>query len=192
MLHLFMIPIEILVHYGYVALFLWSIMEGEIGLMLSGWLSSRGEVFTVEGTILVAIAGALIGDTSLFLFGKLFEKRAKRWLAKERGREEKFSRWFNRWGAWVIVFERFIYGTHIPALLTIGVSGYSFLKFLIFDIIGIILWAVTFVYIGYYWGESAIDFMIFIQKNLLVFVSIVAVIIFILVMKRVKEEEFDI
>ncbi len=157
--------------------------------MLSGWLSSRGEVFTVEGAILTAIAGALIGDASLFLFGKLFEKRAKRWLAKERGREEKFSRWFNRWGAWVIIFERFIYGTHIPALLTIGVSGYSFLKFLIFDIIGIIFWSVTFVYIGYYWGESAIDFMLFIQKNLLVFISIVAVIIFIFIMKRVKEEE---
>ena len=186
MLHLFMIPIEILTHYGYTALFIWSIMEGEIGLMLSGWLSSRGEVFTVEGAILTAILGAMIGDISLFIFGKLFQKRAKSWLDKERGRAEKFSKWFQRWGAWVIIFERFIYGTHILALLTIGVSGYSFLKFLIFDIFGIILWAITFVYIGYYWGESAIDFILFIQKNLLVFISIVVVVIFIFIIRREK------
>ena len=188
MLHLFMLPINILTHYGYTALFVWSIMEGEIGLMLSGWLSYRGEVFTMQGAILTAIAGAIIGDISLFLFGRVFEKEAKRWLSKEQGREERFTKWFRKWGAFVIIFERFIYGTHIPALLTIGLSGYSFLKFLIYDITGIVLWAVTFVSIGYYWGESAIDFMLFVQKNLLVAISLIGVFIFIFILKKFEAD----
>ena len=187
MLHLFIIPIKLLTHYGYVALFVWSIMEGEIGLMLSGWLASKGEVFTIDKVILTAIAGAIIGDISLFLFGKLFEKKTKKWLSKEQDREKKFTEWFKKWGALLIIFERFIYGTHIPAILTIGLSGFNFIKFLIFDIVGIVLWAVTFIYIGYYWGESAIDFMLFIQKNILVFISLIAIVIFIFIIKEFDE-----
>lgn len=165
-LQLFALPVHWLEHEGYLALFIWSITEGEIGLMLTGWLISIHKVFTFEHAYLVAISGAFIGDNAVFLFGRLFEKRALRWLARKPGRKEKFIAWFRRWGAWLIVFERFIYGTHIPALLTIGMSGYSYWKFLVFDILGILLWAATFLSIGYYFGQSAIDLILLIQKNI--------------------------
>lgn len=73
-----------------------------------------------------------------------------------------------------IVFERFIYSTHIPALLTIGMSGYSFWKFLISDLVGIVLWAFVFVSIGYHFGHSAIAMALFVQKNLVLVVFITA------------------
>ncbi len=184
---LFAIPIHILISYGYKALFVWSIMEGEIGLMLAGWLAHRSEVFTYEGIILVAVAGALIGDTSVFLTGRIFEKKAKEWLELHPEKRRQADYWIGTWGAFIIVFERFIYGTHIPVLLTFGMSGYSFFRFLLFDLIGIVLWAFTFVSLGYYFGERAIEFMLLIQKNLLplLFIALIAVI----VVKSIRKSE---
>ena len=173
MLTLFSYPIHLLLQYGYQALFIWSITEGEIGLMLAGWLASEGKVFTYTGIIETAIAGAIIGDFVIFVTGRLSGRRVKKWLSRYHDKEVWIREWFRKWGALVIVFERFVYGTHIPALLTIGISGYAFVKFLFFDIIGVILWAFTFTSIGYYFGESAIDMILFAQKNILVILFII-------------------
>ena len=164
----FSYPVHLLLAHGYVALFIWSVLEGEIGLMLAGWLASEHLVFSYEKVILVAIAGAFLGDMFTFTFGRVFEKRALAWLQHHPKQYKRVKMWLKRWGAIVIIFERFIYGTHIPVLLSLGMSGYSFWKFLLFDIIGIVLWAVTFVSIGYYFGRSAIDIILLVQKNIFV------------------------
>lgn len=164
---LFAYPIHLLLTYGYTALFIWSLLEGEIGLMLTGWLASDKQYFTYEHIIYIAIAGALIGDHLVYITGRFFAPKAKVWLKAYEEKRVKIQRWFRKYGALVIVFERFIYGTHIPALLTVGISEYPYLKFLFFDIIGTILWAFTFVSVGYYLGDSAIQLILFIQKNIL-------------------------
>ncbi|WP_201353443.1 DedA family protein [Hydrogenimonas urashimensis] len=187
MLQLFAFPIHLLLNHGYTALFIWSITEGEIGLMLAGWLASEHKVFTYSHIIPVAIAGAVIGDLSLFLFGRIFEKRALAWLEKSPGRKAKAQSWLRRWGSAVIVFERFVYGTHIPALLTIGMSGYPFLKFLFFDIIGIVMWAFAFVSIGYYFGDTAINLILLVQKN--VMVVLFFILLFAMILYSQNEEE---
>ena len=169
LLQLFAYPIHLLLTHGYEALFLWSVLEGEIGLMLSGWLAHEGQVFTYDRVVMVAVAGAFIGDLLLFLGGRIFEKRALAWLDAHPDKKRMTRRWLRKWGPFVIVFERFVYGTHVPVLLTIGMSGYSFLKFLFFDIVGIVLWAFTFVTIGYRFGDTAIQLILFAQKNLLIF-----------------------
>ena len=175
MKHLFGFPVHLLLVHGYSALFIWSILEGEIGLMLAGWLASKHLVFTYEKVLLVAIAGAIIGDVATFTFGRLFEKRALAWLNNHPKSYQIAQEWLQRWGGVVIVFERFIYGTHIPVLLSLGMSGYGFIKFLLFDIVGVILWALTFVSIGYYFGQNTIHIILFIQKNIFVVCFFIAI-----------------
>jgi len=175
---LFAYPVHLLQAYGYTALFIWSLFEGEIGLMLTGWLASHGEVFTYEHAIIVAISGAIIGDFTVFTIGKLLGKKARRWLHKRyREKQHSIEKWFKKWGAWVVVLERFIYGTHIPALLTVGMSGFGFFKFLFFDIIGVVLWAFTFVTIGYYFGQEAINVILFVQKNILLVLFLIVLVV---------------
>ncbi len=165
---LFSYPIQLLLHYGYSALFVWSILEGEIGLILSGWLAQEGKVFTIEGIIPVVIAGAFIGDLSLFMIGRIFTKKVDHWFEKYPKKKQRTDQWLGRWGRWLIVFERFIYGTHIPVLLSLGMTRYGFLKFIFYDIVGIVLWTVTFSLFGYYFGEHIINWVVLVQKNLLV------------------------
>ncbi len=187
-LQLFSIPVFFLIKYGYLALFIWSVLEGEIGLMLTGWLASRGEVFTFEGAFAVAVAGAFLGDNAVFLFGRLFERRAMEWLERSSWKKERVLAWFQRWGSALIVFERFIYGTHIPALLTIGMSGYSYWKFLLYDILGIILWAAAFLSIGYHFGQKAVELILFAQKNLVLVLFLLGI-FFLLFLARQEEKE---
>jgi len=180
----FFLPVNLLLTYGYLALFIWSVLEGEIGLMLSGWLASKHLVFEYQKVILIAIIGAFIGDLSIFGFGRLFESKAKQWLNKNPKKEEKIKFFLNRFGSFAIVFERFIYGTHIPMLLVISISGYSFFKFLFFDIIGVVLWAFTFVSIGYFLGEKTIEIIILFQKNIVIISLILFVIFIIWIVKK--------
>jgi len=178
LIKLFSYPIKLLLTYGYFALFIWSILEGEIGLMLSGFLASEGKVFSFTNIIIVASIGAFIGDNILFLLGRFFAPKVKVWLIKYKEKRIIIQHYFRKYGASIIVFERFIYGTHIPALLIVGLSKYPYLKFLLFDIVGIFLWALIFTALGYYFGNDAIDIIIFIQKNFLVFISITIIIYF--------------
>jgi membrane protein DedA with SNARE-associated domain len=180
---LFQFPIQLLLEHGYTALFLWSILEGEIGLMLAGWLASMHRVFDYSQVIAVAIAGAFVGDLLVFLAGRLFRRPVARWLEAHPTRQEKARGWLRRWGPYVIVFERFIYGTHIPVLLTLGMSGYGFLRFLLFDLIGIVLWAFTFVTVGYTFGQHVIQLILFAQKNLLL-VLFLLLLFFVLLSRR--------
>ena len=168
LLKFFNYPIKFLMLYGYGALFVWSVLEGEIGLMLAGWMASEHLVFSYQKIILVATIGALLGDIATFSFGRLFKKKARFWLEKHPDKKVQVQKFIDRYGEYVIVFERFVYGTHIPVLLTFGMSGYSFLKFLFFDLIGVIVWAVTFVSIGYYFGKEAVSLILLVQKNVVV------------------------
>ena len=152
-------------HFSYKILFVWSIFEGEIGLALAGFMVREGK-FDFTTVLTIAIFGALIGDTTIFLLGRLFRKKVEALLASYAERLKRIENWFRRFGSWIVIFERFIYGTHIPALLILGVSGFGFLKFLLVDILGVILWAATFTSLGYFFGHTVIDLLTLVQRHL--------------------------
>jgi len=158
-------------HFSYFVLFVWSIFEGEIGVTLGGVFAKNGKLI-YEYVVLIAISGAMIGDMIVFSIGYLSKKRAEKLLKNYD--VKKIENWIKRYGSFLIVFERFVYGTHIPVLLMLGISKFNFFKFLLFDIIGVSLWAFTFSSIGYYFGKNAIDILVFIQNHLLAIIFLVS------------------
>lgn len=180
-----MITEFLLHHFSYWILFFWSILEGEIGLTLAGFLAKKG-VFSIEKIILIATAGALIGDILLYTSGRFLIKKKDFLPVNYKKRIENIEHWFHKHGILVIIFERFIYGTHIPSLLFVGMSGFSFWKFFIVDIIGVFLWSVVFTSLGYLFGESIIGIMIVLQKHLSV---LFLVLFFVLIIFLQNKEE---
>jgi len=61
--------IELLIDYGYIILFFWSIMEGEMGLVMAGILSYTGDM-NLYKAILVAALGGFTGDQIFFFVGR--------------------------------------------------------------------------------------------------------------------------
>ncbi len=172
-------------HFSYTVLFFWSVLEGEIGLALAGLMVKEGR-FDYPTVLAVTVSGALIGDFSLYALGRLSKSRAEALLEKYRNRLVRIEAWFQRFGALIVVFERFIYGTHIPALLMLGVSGFSFWKFLVLDIVGVVLWALTFTILGYYFGHAVVDVLTFVQRHLTV--AFLAILFFYAIYALQREE----
>ena len=162
-------------------------MEGEIGLALAGYMVQLGH-FRADYVIAIAISGAIVGDFTVFMIGRLFKSKTEALLRQHKKRLAHVEEWFRRYGSWIIVFERFIYGTHIPALLMVGVSGFSVLKFIILDIIGVVMWAITFTTLGYMFGQTVIDILTVVQRHLSI-VIFIALFIFIVYQLHLMDEE---
>ncbi|WP_295421239.1 DedA family protein [Sulfurovum sp.] len=176
----------LIAHFSYNILFLWSILEGEIGLALAGYMVAQGK-FELPQVLLITISGAFLGDMILFLLGRLFKSKTEMLLKKYEKKMQRIENWFRRFGSWIVVFERFIYGTHIPALLMLGISGFSFWKFLVLDITGVVLWALTFTTLGYYFGHTVIDLLTFVQRHLTI--ALLVILFFYIIYLLQKEEE---
>jgi len=167
-------------HLNYPILFLWSILEGEIGLTLGGLLSKEG-VLRVEYVVVIAVAGAFLGDLSVFLIGRFFSKKVDLWFASKKEQIDSVRDLFAKYGSWLIFFERYLYGAHIPTLLIIGSSNYSFVKFLLFDIVAVFLWALTFVTLGFTFDKEFVALLNLISKYLTIFVVLL---LFIVILRK--------
>ncbi len=176
----------LIAHFSYKILFFWSILEGEIGLAFAGYMVAQSK-FEFPDVLFITISGALLGDMILFLSGRLFKRKTEALLKNYEKKMQRIEKWFLRFGSLIIVFERFVYGTHIPALLMLGVSGFGFWKFLLLDILGVILWSITFTTLGYLYGQTVIDILTFVQRHLTI--AILAILFFYVIYLLQKEEE---
>ena len=107
------------------------------------------------GAILVlAIAGALVGDLIWFLLGRRFGYRVLSILCRISLSPDSCVRktegFFDRWGLVSLLFAKFLPGfsTIAPALAG-AIPRSSFLTFLIFDAIGAFLWSGTAILVGF-------------------------------------------
>ncbi|MFV7791403.1 DedA family protein, partial [Aliarcobacter lanthieri] len=79
--------INLLRQYGYIILFVWSMLEGEMGLIMAGLLSHDGSM-NVLLAIFVAGLGGFAGDQVYFYIGR-FNKTSV--LKRLRGQRRKFA-----------------------------------------------------------------------------------------------------
>lgn len=146
-------PAELLVQkYGYAAVFVGTFLEGETILVIAGFLAQRGELF-LPFVALWACLGAYVGHVAWFWLGrtqgvKLLERFPR--LKKHFGRG---IRMFERYGAPAIFITQWLYGLRITCAVVIGISRISTAKFLIYEAITCIVWAIAISTAGYFFGS---------------------------------------
>jgi len=172
-------------HFSYPILFIWSLLEGETGLVLGGFLSKQGKL-DFYYVVLIAFCGAIISDTLLYLLGRFYQAKANYLLHKYQSQIEKVNKWVLHYGGWVVIFDRFIYGTHIPTMILLGMSGFSFKKFLFFEIISVSIWVLTYILIGYFLGDYAISLFNLIVQNFSFFIVLFFIVYFLIKYKNDK------
>ncbi|MEO1958934.1 MAG: DedA family protein [Nautiliaceae bacterium] len=150
--------INLLKEYGYIILFIWSIFEGETGLVMAGVLSHTGDM-NLWLAILVAALGGFIGDQIYFYIGRL----NKEWLHKEfKTHRRKFAKvkiLLRKYGAWIIFIQRFMYGMRTIIPMAIGASGYDPKKFAIINLISAFIWASITIIPSYIFGEQILEIL---------------------------------
>lgn len=131
---------QLLQQFGYPAVLLGTFLEGEMSLLLAAYLALRGYL-SIELVVLFACCGTYASDQLWYFLGR---RHGRRILARRphwQGLGDKALLLLRRHpDLWVLGF-RFIYGMRTVMPLAIGLSGYSWRRYLLLDAIGVAIWA---------------------------------------------------
>jgi membrane protein DedA with SNARE-associated domain len=137
--------------YGYLAVFVGTLLEGETIQIAAGFAAYRG-LLDWPLVVLVAIVGGTLGDQFAFLLGRwkgaaLIERFPA--LAK---RKPLIHDLMERYDVIFILTVRFLYGLRIAGPFILGSSRVPLLRFAVLNVIGAALWAVLVAGAGYTFG----------------------------------------
>ncbi|MCX8188745.1 MAG: DedA family protein [Nitrososphaeria archaeon] len=130
-------------------------LPGDSLLFLSGTFASK-RLFIIEILYFIYITAAVLGDTVNYWIGhfigpKVFTKEKSRFFNKRHlSRAHDF---YEKHGGKTIVLARFIPIIRTFAPFVAGIGKMSYKKFIIYNIMGGILWVTIFLFGGYLFGN---------------------------------------
>lgn len=140
--------------YGLWIVFFGMMTEGSIMIILSGVLCYLG-MLSLKETIPVAIFGAIIGDQFWYCIGRCYGQHILNRFPLLKQRIKKLEHSVKKRGIWLAFSGRFIYSGAILFPMTLGTYGYLHKKFTLFNILGIAVWSVLGISLGYILGTGA-------------------------------------
>ena len=144
--------IDTLLNYGYIILFIYSLGGGMIGILAAGMLCASHH-FELGFCIALAFIANTIGSTLLFILGKYYKKDLMPYFKKHRRKLALAQMKIKQHGAFLIIFQKFIYGlkTFIP--LDAGFAHFNFARFFIINTLATLIWAILLGYLGFAFGS---------------------------------------
>jgi len=143
---------DLLQTYGYWAILLGTFLEGETIVILAGILVASGQM-SFEGVSACAFLGSFLSDQLMFSLGKYKGNSILGRFPKLDRKREKVSKLLQKYDTFLILGFRFVYGIRNVTPIVLGLSNIRHLRFLILNLIGALVWAVSFTASGYYFGH---------------------------------------
>lgn len=156
---------ELLSEHGYLIVFVGASVDfglpssGDIVMLAGGLFANNG--LNLGLVMLAGVMGAMISENAMYWTGRLGGRRfasrasklplprrlgAPRYLALAEG-------YFNTHGGKTVVLGRLVPGFRAAIPLTAGLTGMSYPRFLAFDVLAVILWAMIIGTVGFLFGE---------------------------------------
>jgi membrane protein DedA with SNARE-associated domain len=145
-----------LVDYGLWVLFIGTVLEGELVLVLAGFLAHAG-LFPYWQVVVVAVTGGVLGDQIFFHLGRWKGEVIVARVRSFSRRAGKAMELVERWHGWLIPASRFLYGFRILLPITFGMIGTAPARFALLNVASAVPWALLFSCTGYALGEFALD-----------------------------------
>ncbi|WP_062011476.1 DedA family protein [Aureimonas sp. AU4] len=145
--------LDLIDRFGPIIVFIGTFFEGEVFAIIGGFLAYRG-TYPLELMAALALVGSFCGDLAVFLFARYFSdsRWVRRWTKKPKF--AKALRLVDRFQAYFVIVNRYVYGLRVPGLIALGLSSISVPRFLVLNAIGAFIWAGLFTTIGYVFGYS--------------------------------------
>ena len=144
--------------YGYIILFAWSILEGEMGLIMGGLLCHTGDMW-LPIAIFVAGLGGFAGDQIYFYIGRYNKSYV---FHKFKGQRRKFALahlLLKKYG-WPIIFaQRYMYGMRTIIPISIGLTRYSAKTYAFINILSAWVWASVTIVPVWYFGDEILKIL---------------------------------
>lgn len=139
--------------YGYWAVLLGGLFEGETILILAGYAVSRGYLEFLP-VLLLAVCGGAAGDFAYFMLGRRYGPRLIRSFPTLRRLRARAILVLRRWGRFTAFITRFAYGLRIVLPVTMGAARMPTALFLTFNLLGAFTFALVYLTLGYLFGEA--------------------------------------
>lgn len=185
---------------GYVAVVIITAMEyagfpmmpSEVILPAIGILAAKGEI-TYLGALSFSVLGGLIGSLLCYFIGYygggvLIEKLILKFPQTKKS-IETINNWFEKYGKLAIFFARLVPLTRTLISIIAGTAKFNKKTFVLFSIMGIIIWNSILVSLGYFIGHNW-SYIHLIMKQYSIFASIIifAIILLIICKKLVNRK----
>lgn len=132
-------------------------LPGDSLLFVVGSFAAIGDL-NIFYVLLLLIAAAILGDNTNYWIGKILGDHAINW--KFRGKRlinpkhiEKTEKFYEKYGVKTIIMARFVPIVRTFAPFVAGVGEMKYPRFLMFDILGGILWVSICTLAGYWFGQ---------------------------------------
>lgn len=142
----------IVTQFGYPALVVGLLLEGETFLVLGAFLAHRGYL-DLTNVIAIAFVVTFLADQFFFWLGRT---RGSRFLERHSAWQPnvaRVERLLRRNTTLLFLGFRFLYGLRTVTPFVIGMVGFDRLRFALFNVVGALIWAVTFGIAGYAFGQ---------------------------------------
>jgi membrane protein DedA with SNARE-associated domain len=138
------------------AIFLGFIFPGETAAVLAGVLAYQSRI-NLAAAFAAVILGAIVGDTIGYAVGyrwgtRLLEGPLSRFIKPHHVARSRAA--IQRRGALAVVLGRFTAALRVLIPGLAGMAGLRYRRFLVYNVIGAVLWGTTFVLLGYLAGAS--------------------------------------
>lgn len=212
--------IQIFVTYGYFAVFGVLLLSGfglpipeDITLVAGGFISSLScsidasflpairQCHEVHIMVAVGMAGVLLGDSSMFLIGRIFGQKVLNFPVFSKIITQQRFEWaqqkFAKYGKIFVFAARFMPGLRSPIFIMTGISRkVPYLTFFMIDGLAALISVPLWVYVGF-WGERQLSDMgtleHYVKKGQLSILSMIGIMIigticFWFIRKKIKEK----
>ncbi|QTF09264.1 DedA family protein [Brenneria izadpanahii] len=169
--------------YGYWALFIGCLVEGETITLLGGIAAHNG-LLHWPWVVLVVAAGGSLGDQLLYFAGRRYGERVISRLKGQQKRIAYAQRLIAHHPTLFVIGVRFMYGFRIIGPTLIGASRLPPTRFVPLNILGAVLWASIFVMLGYFGGQAIETLIGDVDKKLSSLLFVILVIVAILLLRR--------
>lgn len=177
--------LRLILEYGYYILFLWSVMEGELGLVMAGILSYTGDM-NIYTAIIVAALGGFTGDQIFFSIGRFNRNFVQKKFSKHRRKFALASILLKKYGWYIIFIQRYLYGLRTILPITIGTTRLCWKKFAFINLISAFIWASITIVLAYWFGDYLLKIIHYTKRHWYIVLPI-AFTIYYIVIKHIKQ-----
>jgi membrane protein DedA with SNARE-associated domain len=155
----------LIAEHGYAVVFLVVLLEGagsplpgETALVLAAVYAGATGRLDIATVLLVAVAGGIVGGTIGYGIGRSVSTAAAakygKWIGLTENRLALGHHLFQNHGGKIVFFGRFVAVLRVVAALLAGLNRYDFRLFFLFNIAGVVAWALIMGLGGYFFGDA--------------------------------------
>lgn len=149
---------ELVSHYGYAAVAIGCVLEGETVLLTAGFAAHRG-MLELLPVLAVAFVASALGDQIFFQLGRHQGARLKARFPALAHNAPRVDALLTRHHTLLILGIRFMVGLRVAGPILMGSAGISPLRFTALNLIGAAIWATAIGLAGYAFGAVIQTFL---------------------------------